>query len=234
MQPITPYLVRSRPLVSARFFRGQHVRPFMEGLVRAMGGATDLAGIGLPGRAEKWEPAKTLEREADLALTEAASVDVLQNLRHVEFAPLALLERALRDPEQMHSFNATEFEEFIAQLVDGLGFEDVVVTPRTADGGRDVLATKHVHGLPILFAFECKKFAPDRAVGVDVARALLGVISHEGTRANKGVLVTSSRFTKGAKDFLISEVSLDGRDFLGVTEWLHEYGRVHSGDIAGQ
>ena len=97
------------------------------------------------------------------------------------------------------------------------------MTPRSGDKGRDVLATKRVHGISILFAFECKRFAPSRAVGVGVARALLGVVTHGDTRANVGVLVTTSRFTKGARRFILTEPSLDSRDFEGVANWLHEY-----------
>ena len=95
--------------------------------------------------------------------------------------------------------------------------------PSSGDEGRDVLATKRVHGLSILFAFECKRYAADRPVGPGIARALLGTITHGATRANKGVLVTTSRFTPAARSFIITEPSLDGRDFDGILEWLREY-----------
>lgn len=116
------------------------------------------------------------------------------------------------------------FEVFVASLVEQLGFENVQLTPAAKDQGRDVLAIKKVHGLSILFAFECKRFRPDQPVGVAIARALLGTVVHGSTRANKGVLVTTSRFTKGAQSFILTEPTLEGTDFNGIVEWLREYG----------
>lgn len=44
--------------------------------------------------------------------------------------------------------------------------------------------------------FECKKYAPDRPVGVNVVRELYAVMERE--RVDKGVIVTTSHFTRGA------------------------------------
>jgi hypothetical protein len=156
-------------------------------------------------------------------LVEIASPESLETLRSVDFAPIVLLDRALRNPGMMRQMEARDFESFIASLVEQLGFEDVVLTPGSRDQGRDVLATKHVHGISIFFAFECKRYSADRPVGPDIARALLGTISHAATRATKGVLVTTSRFTPAARRFILTEPSLDGRDFDGIVEWLREY-----------
>ena len=147
----------------------------------------------------------------------------LESLRVVNFAPLTLLDRVLRSPDLMRQFHARQFEQFIAALVEQLGFEDVVLTPQSGDGGRDVLAIRRVSGLPIVFAFECKKYGPGNPVGPDTARALLGTISHGNTRAAQGVIVTTSSFTPAAREFIITEPQLHGRDFDGIVDWLHEY-----------
>jgi len=162
-------------------------------------------------------------RNAEAQLIEIVPAEALENLKRVEFAPLRLLDRALRDPEILRCLDAREFEGFVAALVERLGFEDVVLTPRSGDDGRDVIATKRVHGLAILCAFECKRYAPNRRVGLGTARALLGTIMHGPTRAAKGVLVTTSYFTSGARRFILTEPSLDGKDFDGLVEWLKEY-----------
>ncbi len=153
-------------------------------------------------------------------LIEIVPAEALEELRRVEFAPFTLLDRVLRDPFVMHSLSARGFEGFIAALVERLGFEDVVLTPRSGDRGRDVLATKRIHGISILCAFECKRYAVDRPVGPDAARALLGVIMHGETRATKGILVTTSHFTPAASRFVLTEPSLDGQDFDGIVDWL--------------
>ena len=207
----------------AQFAYSQHVGNFAQALNSAIASAGFVAEIELSesedDRGSKKDPAK----EAEEKLIEEAPAGYLENLRRVDFVPIALLDRALRNPEAMRSFSPRDFEDFIAELTEGLGFEDVMVTPRSGDKGRDVLATKRVHGIPILFAFECKRFAPSCPVGIEYARALLGVIDHCETRANKGVLVTTSRFTKGATRFILTEPSLDSRDFEGVVGWLHDY-----------
>lgn len=177
-------------------------------------------GLGESDQPIDAEPDVASSIEPQLVL---ASPETLEQLRRVEFAPFTLLDQVLRDPEAMRRLDAREFEEFVAMLVEKLGFEQVLLTPRSGDEGRDVVATKRVHGVSILCAFECKRYAANRPVGPDIARALLGVITHPTTRANKGVLVTTSTFTPAARRFIVAEPSLDGRDFAGVVEWLDEY-----------
>jgi hypothetical protein len=41
-----------------------------------------------------------------------------------------------------------------------------------------------------------------------------------GSRASMGVLVTTSKFTKGARYYILTKTSVEGRDFDGVVEWL--------------
>lgn len=169
-------------------------------------------------------PDGDLPSVAESRLVEIVPAEALGDLKRVEFAPVVLLDRALRNPDIMRLLQARQFEGFIAALIDQLGFEDVILTPRSGDEGRDVLATKRIHGIPIMFAFECKRYAPQNPIGPDIARALLGTIAHGRTRASKGVLVTTSYFTPSARNFILTEPDLDGKDFDGIVEWLKEYG----------
>ena len=79
------------------------------------------------------------------------------------------------------------------------------LTSAQKDGGRDILANKNAPGRLEHLRIECKQYS--RPVDVKIARALLGVVSDE--KVNKGVLVTTSRFTKGAKDFAGRNPSLE-------------------------
>jgi hypothetical protein len=163
--------------------------------------------------------------DLDSRLVQVVPAEVLTELRRVEFAPLLLLDRALRDPEMMRrELSPRQFEGLIASLIEELGFQDVVLTPRSGDGGRDVIATMTFRGLKILCAFECKQYAANNHVGPDVARALLGTVRLSETRATQGILVTTSYFTPAARRLIITEPSLEGRDFDGIVEWLREYG----------
>jgi hypothetical protein len=165
------------------------------------------------------------EEEVEENLVRLVPAEALVDLQRVGFAPILLLDRVLRNPTILHQISDRDFEGFVATLVDELGFEDVILTRRSADGGRDVLAKQRLSGIEILFAFECKHYSPDKPVGIGIARALFGTIAHCDTRANIGVLVTTSRFTKPARRFILTELSLDGKDFADVIEWLREYAR---------
>lgn len=172
---------------------------------------------------DEYQDTNELKDKAEDDLIEVVPADTLEKLKKVDFAPITTLDSIFKNPKAMHALEAREFEEFIATLIDKIGFEDVVLTPRSGHKGRDILATKKVHGISILFAFECKRYAPNRPIGPDVARALLGVISHGQTQVTKGVLVTSSYFSPATSSFILTEPKLDGRDFNGITEWLREY-----------
>ena len=86
------------------------------------------------------------------------------------------------------------------------------VTPRSSDGGYDVsLERRGVHAIA-----ECKKWT--RPVGVDVVRKVYGVLrSHT---ASKAYIVTTSRYTRGAKDFARGKRSLELVDGERLKRWL--------------
>lgn len=106
--------------------------------------------------------------------------------------------RVLQDQEEVYRFSPREFEEFVAELFRRNGFE-VELTPETRDGGYDIIATRNISGLPFMLLIECKKYAKGNPVGVNLVRSLMGV--QGDCKANKAVLVTTSRFTKQAREF---------------------------------
>jgi len=75
----------------------------------------------------------------------------------------------------------------------------VKLTPRSKGGGKDILAFAKTSLGEHLYHVECKRFAPNRPVGVALVRQLYGVI--EADRATAGMLVTTSRFTEDAWAF---------------------------------
>lgn len=106
--------------------------------------------------------------------------------------------RILDDEEAVYRLSSREFEELVAEMFRQQGFE-VELTQETRDNGCDVIATKSIGGLPFMLLIECKKYARERPVGVNLVRSLLGVQTDR--KANKAVLVTTSRFTKPARSF---------------------------------
>lgn len=125
-------------------------------------------------------------------------------------------------PDRLFKLTPREFEEVIATLFDQLGFE-VELTKRTRDGGRDIVAIGH-RIVRTKYLIECKHYAPLRKVTVNPVRALHGVVADEG--ATKGILVTTSSFTRPATDyFKRNQWLLEGRDFDGLVEWLGNFQR---------
>ncbi len=167
-----------------------------------------------------------VEALAGAQLVALAPADALSDLEDVSFAPLRWLDAALRDPGIMLQLGPRDFEEFTAALVERLGVTNIQLTPARADGGRDILGTVNTAGLEFVVALECKRYSPANPVGVQTARALLGTITHGGFRADKGVLVTTSRFTRGASSFIVTAPQLSGVDFDGLKRWLAQL-RTH-------
>ncbi|WP_175962592.1 restriction endonuclease [Burkholderia pyrrocinia] len=116
-------------------------------------------------------------------LTDAEAI-IRQRYLHQENPRDALLE--LR-PE--------EFENLISALYKKLGY-DVFITQRSRDGGIDVEARCGDAGGRELLLVQCKRYT--NVVRVQAVRELMGVVARR--QANKGVIVTTSGFTKTAHE----------------------------------
>lgn len=144
-------------------------------------------------------------------------------LADVQIVTRSLIERIGSDPGQLFAMASHEFEELVAELLRSNGYE-ISMTPRTRDGGKDMYAARRDRLGSFLYVVECKRNAPDRAVGIEVVRALHGVAQHE--RVNAGILLTTSSFSGPARAFA-SEVSnqLSLRDYFDLREWIDDYQR---------
>ena len=123
----------------------------------------------------------------------------------------------------MKDVHPRRFEELVAELFRRMGYE-VVLTPTARDGGRDVHAFQKGGVGTLLTLVECKRFRPDRKVGVGVVRALFGVV--EAERASHGIIATTSSFTRDAKLFQQNlQYRLSLRDFTDLAKWCKQYRR---------
>lgn len=129
-----------------------------------------------------------------------------------------LLRRVQADPSLLRQISSRRFEEFVAEVLDRLGYT-VELTPPSKDGGFDIYAVRKEHLGRFLYLVECKQRAPGNRIGVELVRALSGVV-HE-KQANAGVLVTTSSFTKGAKELQRRiEHQMTLTDYLELQGWL--------------
>jgi restriction endonuclease len=132
-----------------------------------------------------------------------------------------LIEALAQNPDLMHEVHPRRFEELVAELFKRMGCA-VVLTPPSRDGGRDVLAVRRDDVGTMLTLVECKRFRPDRKVGVGLVRSLYGVVMSD--RASHGVVATTSSFTRGAKDYQQNlQYHLSLRDFNDLAEWCRRY-----------
>ncbi|MBL8178744.1 MAG: restriction endonuclease, partial [Bryobacterales bacterium] len=69
---------------------------------------------------------------------------------------------------------------------------------------------------------ECKKYASKEPVGIDVVQRLYGI--QQTKQANKALIVTTSFFTKPAKEEAALHNNLiDLKDFHSLKVWLAKY-----------
>ncbi len=134
-----------------------------------------------------------------------------------------LIERVAGTPWSISELTSRQFEELIAEIFDRTGHE-VHLTKRTRDGGYDIVVVGRLLDIPVKYIVECKRYAPNRKVSLDIVQRLLGV--KIATQANKAILVTTSSFTADAQRFVDKHhwdlALLDGKAVLQQIKKLKE------------
>lgn len=134
----------------------------------------------------------------------------------------SILELMRRDPNSMYQIDFRAWEEIIAGAYTRAGFDEVILTPRSGDKGRDVIATKRGIGSVRIFD-QVKAYQPGYLVTAEEVRAMIGVITG-ATNVSKGVVTTTSNFAprltedEFIKPFIPYRLELKPRDVL--LEWL--------------
>lgn len=107
----------------------------------------------------------------------------------------ALLDALAKDPDALRNLSPRQVEELVAASYEKAGFDDVILTPRSGDHGRDVIAVKRGF-CTVRIIDQVKHFAPHHRVSANDVRALVGVLLSD-TRATKGFVTTTSTFAPG-------------------------------------
>lgn len=96
------------------------------------------------------------------------------------------------NPSELPQLSPDQLEELIAGAYDQAGYDEVVLTARSVDGGRDVIAVKRGwHSIRIID--QVKAYAPGHPVPANDVRALVGVLLSDPL-TTKGVVTTTSTF----------------------------------------
>jgi restriction system protein len=171
---------------------------------RAIGGITNLLlqTIVVPG-------SKTIEGR----LIEAVAVPWFK-----------IIELLKNDPSVAFQIPPDKWEEIVAGAYRSAGFEEVTLTPRSHDHGRDVIAIKKGLG-NVRVIDQVKAYKAGNLVTADDVRALMGVLHGDG--ASKGFLTTTSDFAPRLRSdplispFIPSRLELiDGKALLARLEEL--------------
>jgi restriction system protein len=101
-----------------------------------------------------------------------------------------------KDPNVAFQISPEKWEEIIAGAYCRAGFDEVTLTPRSGDYGRDVIAIKKALGT-VRVIDQVKAFKPPHLVTANDVRALIGVLRTDG--ASKGFLTTTSDFAPKIK-----------------------------------
>lgn len=133
----------------------------------------------------------------------------------------AIFHEIMRDRSKLFRFakDPRSFEEFIADTYRLDGYE-VELTPRSNDGGVDVIATKKGFGAIKIFD-QAKAYSEERTVSANDVRAAYGVLSM-ARDTSKVVITTTSDFAPGVyKEFSpYMPTRLELRHGQGLLDWL--------------
>jgi restriction system protein len=162
------------------------------------------------------------------ALTLKALLDFGENNRHgqlireVAVPWFEIMKMLQQDPAGVYQIDWRKWEEIIAGAYKRAGFDEVILTPRSGDGGKDIIATKKGVGSICIFD-QVRAYTPPRLVSAEEVRAMLGVITGH-LNVSKGIITTTSEFAPRVADdpglapFIPYRLELKPRDAL--LRWL--------------
>ncbi len=156
---------------------------FMEFVSRSQPKSLDPNAIALQPTAPKFDTPDDLIANAHSQIENALVTDLL---------------------EAVQALSPTRFEQLIVDLLLAMGYGggDQSMGERigkSGDGGIDGIINEDALGLDAVY-IQAKRYAPDNKVGRPALQAFVGSLTGEG--ANKGVFVTTSDFSKEARDYL--------------------------------
>lgn len=92
-----------------------------------------------------------------------------------------------------------KFEDIVVELLTVMGYGDGEVTQRTNDEGLDGVIKEDKLGLDNIYV-QAKRYSENRPVGRETVQSFSGALDGKGAR--KGVFITTSYFTDGAKKYV--------------------------------
>ncbi|HUT30364.1 MAG TPA: restriction endonuclease [Sedimentisphaerales bacterium] len=154
-------------------------------------------------------------------------------LRAVALPWFEIIAQVSKNPDFLFQVPWRKLEELIAGAYEKAGWDEVILTPPSGDGGRDVIAVKK--GIcRIRVIDQVKAYAPERCVSASDVRALLGVLASD-PNVSKGFVTTTAEFApKIYADSSINQFipyRLELRDGKELRNWLLRVAENRSHDV---
>lgn len=118
-----------------------------------------------------------------------------QLVRDVSIFWFEIVKQLQRDPQFLFKVEPRRLEELVAGAYERNGYPEVILTPRSGDRGRDVIASRPGVGA-IRIVDQVKRYAPGHRVTADEVRSIFGVFAAD-LNVSKGVVTTTSTFAPG-------------------------------------
>lgn len=154
----------------------------------------------------EWREKERAPTTLQQPLVAAKSEDVTETPEESIERDFASVESALSEDlvAAVQAMTPQKFEQLIVDLLLAMGYGggDRSMGERigkSGDGGIDGIINEDALGLDAVY-IQAKRYTPDSKVGRPALQAFVGSLTGEG--ANKGVFVTTSDFSKEAKDYL--------------------------------
>jgi len=133
-----------------------------------------------------------------------------------------IITRMKQDPEFLFKIDWRKLEEIIAGAYEREGWPEVILTPRSGDRGRDIIATRPGFG-SLRIVDQIKAYNSGHLVSADEVRSMLGVLQTEAN-VSKGLVTTTARFAPGIeRDDRLKAVipyRLELKDGVQLQKWL--------------
>ena len=118
-----------------------------------------------------------------------------QSKGHLHFNNERIRQETVPSLSRLRRMKPIYFERRVAEMYYKLGYKKEITDKASGDGGIDIILCK----MGKKYLVQCKRYSEKNTVKVGVVRELMGVVASEN--ADGGWVVTTSTFTKAAKEF---------------------------------
>ena len=180
------------------------------------------------------------KKQSEVALTSHTSTTNHhedENLKLIDTTPSEALDLAFDEIlesryelilDTILSKTPTEFEHLVVKLLGKMGYGDQItnsgfVTQASNDGGIDGVVKEDVLGFGRIH-IQAKRYARENSISRENIQNFVGALAV--AQSNKGVFITTSRFTKGASEYatnLNGSTNLVLIDGLQLAKYIYEY-----------